>query len=215
MAMHLMVHHGLHTHSHRHRHHHHHHNHHHQSSSPPKPPQFEYTPSTPHTRPIDPKTFFYSQLISPTHQQPSSHDLIPKSLHISSSKHYDHQEDKELSPCLSLHNCIRRRECTLPPSCPAKKRRLAKSLTVPPPFPWATSKLATVHTLDYLLSDLKLKTVSATLVCKFCKFQQNFQFDLVENFKEVTTFIKENMNEMHDRAPGEWMNPVIPNCESC
>ena len=188
------------------------------SLSPPRPPPFEYTPLTP-TCPIDPKTFFYSQLISPTHQQPSSHshDLIPKSLHISSSKDYhDHQED---SPYLSLPNCISkvlgRRECIPPPSCPRKKRRLAKSKTVPPPFPWATSKRATLYTLDHLLSELKLKTISGTLQCKFCKFQQDFQFDLVEKFEKVTRFIKERRNEMCDRAPSEWMNPMVPNCESC
>jgi len=71
-----------------------------------------------------------------------------------------------------------------------------------------------VHTLDHLLFDLKLKTISGTLECKFCKFQQDIQIDLVENFEKVKRFVEERRNEMFERAPGEWMNPVIPTSES-
>jgi DNA-directed RNA polymerase subunit M/transcription elongation factor TFIIS len=184
-------------------------------SSPPRPRPFEYTPLT---RPIDPQTFFYSKLITNLPHPPNFDSdpdnlaLIPKSFHKDS-----HQEQVHVSllPPSTTSRMLGRRECILPPSGPAKKQRLVKSLTVPPPFPWATSKRATVHTLDHLLSDLKLKTISGTLQCKFCKFQQDIQFDLVENFKKVTRFIEERRNEMCDRAPAEWMNPVIPNCERC
>jgi hypothetical protein len=62
---------------------------------------------------------------------------------------------------------------------------------------------------------LKLKTISGTLHCKSCKFQQEVQVDLVENFKKLTDFIEENIEEMCDRAPNVWMNPVMPKCESC
>jgi len=189
-------------------------------SSPPRPPPFEYTPLTPPTRPIDPQTFFYSKLITNLPHPPNFDSdpdnlaLIPKSFH----KDYHQEQEQDhvlLLPPSTTSKMLGRRECILPPSGPAQKRRLTKSLTVPPPFPWATSKRATVHTLDHLLSDLKLKIISGTLECKVCKFQQDIQFDLVENFKKVTRFIEERRNEMCDRAPGEWMNPMIPNCESC
>jgi hypothetical protein len=62
---------------------------------------------------------------------------------------------------------------------------------------------------------LKLKTISGTLHCKFCKFQQEVEIDLVEKFEKLTKFIEENIEEMRDRAPDVWMNPVLPKCESC
>ncbi|KEH24005.1 hypothetical protein MtrunA17_Chr7g0263211 [Medicago truncatula] len=193
------------------------------SSSPPLPKHLpsEYTPSTPRTRlPIDPQTFFYSELITNLPHPPNFDSdldnlaLIPKSFHKDSHQEQE-QDHVSLLPPSTTSKMLGRCEFILPPSGPAKKRRLMKSLTVPPPFLWATSKRATLYTLDHLLSVLKLQTISGTLECKFCKFQQDIQFDLVENFRKVTRFIEERRNEMCDRAPGEWMNPVIPNCETC
>jgi DNA polymerase I-like protein with 3'-5' exonuclease and polymerase domains len=80
----------------------------------------------------------------------------------------------------------------------------------------ATSKRATMHTLDHLLYVLKLKTISGTLICKFSTFQQNYiQFDLVEKFLKVTKFIEENGHKMHDHAPDACMNPLLPFCRGC
>ncbi|XP_058742361.1 uncharacterized protein LOC131614832 [Vicia villosa] len=86
--------------------------------------------------------------------------------------------------------------------------------SIQPPFPWATSKPATVHTLDHLLYDLNIKTIPGTLECKSCKFQQtDFRFDLLEKFEKVASFfMEENMNY---RAPDVWMKPVFPNCTRC
>jgi len=188
------------------------------SSSPPRPPPFEFTLLTPPTRPIDPKTFFYSELITslphpPTFDSnPNNLALIPK---LPFHDHQEQEQEQDLSPPTTNSKVLGRRQSILPKHQPVKKRRLSKSATVSPPFPWATSKRAVVHTLDHLLSVLKLKTISGTLECKDCKFQQDIQFDLVENFEKVTRFIEGRRNEMCDRAPDEWMNPVIPNCESC
>jgi hypothetical protein len=194
------------------------------SSSPPSPPRpspFEYTPLTPPTRlPIRPQTIFPLQIISPTQQHSKSYPDLSQE----KDSHQEKQEQDHVSlpnPITSTSNSNRkvlgagRRQCSQPSSCPAKRRKL-KSDTVPPPFPWTTSKRATVHTLDHLLSELKLKTISGTLQCKFCNFQQdNIQFDLVEKFKKVTEFIEENKHEMHDRAPDAWINPGLPRCVSC
>jgi len=186
-------------------------------SSPPRPPPFEYTPLTPPTRPIDPQTFFYSELITNL-PHPPNFDSNPNNLALIPKLPFHHHQEQEqdLSPPPTTNSkVLGRRQRILPKHQPVKKRRLIKSATVPPPFPWATSKRAILHTLDHMLSVLKLKTISGTLECKVCKFQQDIQFDLVENFEKVTRFIEERRNEMCDRAPGEWMNPVIPNCESC
>lgn len=85
---------------------------------------------------------------------------------------------------------------------------MIKNETVPQPFQWATVERARVHGINFLLSVLKVKTISGTLVCEFCKFQQNdIQFDLVEKFEKVRKFIEENKHEMHGRrAPDAWMN---------
>ncbi|XP_045797535.1 uncharacterized protein LOC123891666 [Trifolium pratense] len=193
------------------------------SSSPTWPSPFEYTPLTPPTcLPIHPQTIFPLQIISPAQQHSKPYPDL--------SKEKDSHQEKQEQDHVSLPNPITstsnkkvsgRRKCSQPSSCPAKKRKLKtetvlKSETVPPPFPWTTSKRATVHTLDHLLSELKLQTISGTLQCKFCNFQQdNIQFDLVEKFEKVKRFIEENIHEMHDRAPDAWTNPVLPRCESC
>ncbi|PNX76019.1 hypothetical protein L195_g031964 [Trifolium pratense] len=202
------------------------------SSSTPSPPRprpspFVYTPLTPPTRrPI--QTIFFPQILFPTLQlsQPDPDLIIPKLPHHTSSLSQDsHQEKQEQEVHVSLPNTIaststsngavlKRRQSNQQPSCPGKRRKL-KTDTIPPPFPWATSNRATLHTLDHLLSELKLKTISGTLQCKYCMFQQEVQLDLVENFKKVTEFIEQNIHEMLDRAPDIWLHPVLPNCESC
>ncbi|CAK8543789.1 unnamed protein product [Lathyrus sativus] len=88
--------------------------------------------------------------------------------------------------------------------------------TIQPPFPWATLKPATVHTINHLLYDLNINTISGTLECKFCKFQQtDVRFDLLEKFEKVANFIEEKKSEMFERAPDAWMKPVLPNCRNC
>lgn len=112
-------------------------------------------------------------------------------------------ENRPLTPSLSPPNPNATNVLQTPPS-------------IQPPFPWATLKPATVHTINHLLYHLNINTISGTLECKSCKFQQtDFPFDLHEKFEKVSNFIQENKSEMFERAPDAWMKPVLPNCQSC
>ncbi|CAI9104487.1 OLC1v1003168C1 [Oldenlandia corymbosa var. corymbosa] len=83
-----------------------------------------------------------------------------------------------------------------------------------PPFPWATTQRATIHTLDYLVSK-QILNIGGEVHCKRCDRKFEMEFDLRQNFVEVGTFIAQNKSNMHDRAPGVWMNPVLPACKLC
>lgn len=165
-------------------------------------------------RPFNPPTFFHSDILN--------HGVPPPTTALS----YQEQDMVNASSWLTL---------SLPPPppppqpLPFENRPLTPSLsppnatkvletppTIQPPFPWATLKPATVHTINHLLYHLNINTISGTLECKSCKFQQtDFRFDLHEKFEKVSNFIKENKSEMFERAPDAWMKPVLPNCESC
>ncbi|XP_022762145.1 uncharacterized protein LOC111308060 [Durio zibethinus] len=97
---------------------------------------------------------------------------------------------------------------------PIQAPREGKSETVPPPFPWATTHRATVHSFNYLLSK-QIVTVTGDVQCKRCERQYEMAYDLKDKFAEIGTFIAENKNAMHDRAPPVWMNPVLPTCKFC
>ncbi|WRX16101.1 hypothetical protein QQP08_008588 [Theobroma cacao] len=97
---------------------------------------------------------------------------------------------------------------------PTQALREGKSETVPAPFPWATTHRATVHSVDYLLSK-QIYTIIGDVQCKRCERQYEIGYDLRDKFAEVGTFIAENKNAMHDRAPPVWMNPVLPKCKLC
>ncbi|KAL3538951.1 hypothetical protein ACH5RR_002317 [Cinchona calisaya] len=115
----------------------------------------------------------------------------------------------------------RQESSTVGPSRPTRNRRNpsqssseGKPETVPAPFPWATTRLATVHSIDYLLSN-EMSKIAGEVQCKRCEKQFEMEFDLMEKFKEVWRFIAENKSSMHDRAPPVWMNPVLPGCKNC
>jgi len=174
--------------------------------SHPRPLPFEYTPLTPPTcLPVNPRTFFYSQLITTLpnfDSDPDNPDLISKLFHK------DNRPEQEQDVCLSsttTSKVLGRRQRILPKHQPVAKKRLVKSVTVPPTFPWVTSKHATVYTLincyPYRNSRLSLEL--------FCKFQQGIQIDLVEKLKNVTKFMEENMRKMHDRAPDQLVVIVV------
>ncbi|MED6134672.1 hypothetical protein PIB30_039221, partial [Stylosanthes scabra] len=93
-------------------------------------------------------------------------------------------------------------------------KKTTKTATVPSPFPWATTKRATVHTLKYLLAN-KIMSISGTVECKACQKQYDMEFDLQEKFREVERFILRKIRGMHDRAPRCWMNPALPKCGLC
>ncbi|AES81624.1 hypothetical protein MtrunA17_Chr7g0262281 [Medicago truncatula] len=93
-----------------------------------------------------------------------------------------------------------------------KKQNWAE--TINPPFPWATCKRAKVYTIHHLLSK-GFNTISGKVECGKCDFQSVLEFDLNEKFNEVVEFIENNKNDMNDRAPEAWMNPMLPKCEKC
>ncbi|XWS68180.1 hypothetical protein CRYUN_Cryun04dG0069200 [Craigia yunnanensis] len=97
---------------------------------------------------------------------------------------------------------------------PTQAPREGKSETVPPPFPLATTHRATVHNVNYLLSK-QIFTITGNVQCKRCDRPYEIVYDLKDKFVEVGTFIAENKNAMHDRAPPVWMNPVLPKCKFC
>ncbi|XP_038976735.1 uncharacterized protein LOC120107515, partial [Phoenix dactylifera] len=109
-----------------------------------------------------------------------------------------------------------------PPARPLRARRkhsqgprgAHKSDTVPPPFSWATTRRATVHSLNHLLSR-NIKNIYGDAQCKRCEASQVISYDLVSKFNEVAAFIRARKHWMHDRAPAEWMTPAFPDCRSC
>ncbi|KAJ6409718.1 hypothetical protein OIU84_009256 [Salix udensis] len=92
--------------------------------------------------------------------------------------------------------------------------REGKGETVPVLYPWAMDRRAMVHSLDYLLSR-RIETINGLVQCKRCEKQYEIGFDLRAKFEEIGAFIAENKNFMHDRAPSDWMNPVLPRCQFC
>ncbi|KAE8008520.1 hypothetical protein FH972_005023 [Carpinus fangiana] len=92
--------------------------------------------------------------------------------------------------------------------------RDGKSDTMPAPFPWATTRRAHVHSLDYLRSK-QIVTVTGEVQCKKCQRQYEMAYPLEDKFKEVGYFIAINRDSMRDRAPAVWSNPHFPTCNFC
>ncbi|KAG2705605.1 hypothetical protein I3760_05G063100 [Carya illinoinensis] len=92
--------------------------------------------------------------------------------------------------------------------------REGKSDTVNAPFPWATTRRATVYSLECLLSK-QIDTITGSVQCKRCQRQCEIGYNLEKKFDEVGHYIVENKSIMHDRAPSNWMNPVLPKCKFC
>ncbi|KAE9584146.1 hypothetical protein Lalb_Chr08g0246571 [Lupinus albus] len=97
---------------------------------------------------------------------------------------------------------------------PSQGPSAGKSETVPPPFPWATDRRATVHSLRYLNNN-SIETITGDVQCKKCERKWTLDFNVDEKFYEVLAFIMEKKDEMHDRAPDIWMNPTLLNCNHC
>ena len=92
--------------------------------------------------------------------------------------------------------------------------RDGKSDTVPALFPWAATRRAHVHSLDYLRSK-QIITVTGEVQCKKCQRQYEMAYPLEDKFKEVGYFIAINRDSMRDRAPAVWSNPHFPTCNFC
>ena len=97
---------------------------------------------------------------------------------------------------------------------PSQGPREGKGETVPVLYPWAMNRRAMVHNLDYLLSR-RIETITGLVQCKRCEKQYELGFDLRAKFVEIGAFISQNKSFMHDRAPSDWMNPVLPRCQFC
>ncbi|THG02676.1 hypothetical protein TEA_012074 [Camellia sinensis var. sinensis] len=67
---------------------------------------------------------------------------------------------------------------------PTQLPREEKSDTVPAPFPWATSHLATVHSLNYLLSR-QIYSITGEVQCKFCEQENNAKPVISEKKKSI------------------------------
>lgn len=112
-------------------------------------------------------------------------------------------------------------ESAPPPPPPHRPRRNptetpppGKSATIPAPYPWAEDRRCTLRTLTYLLSH-NIFFITGEVQCKKCDRQYTMEYNLEQKFKEIATFIGENMENMNDRAPKIWMSPALPNCRLC
>ncbi|KAI3769803.1 hypothetical protein L6452_00916 [Arctium lappa] len=105
---------------------------------------------------------------------------------------------------------IRRRQRRNPRQTP----REGKSLTIQPPYPWATTHRAIVHTLK-TLTDTGITAVSGDVYCKRCDQRYQIEYDLRDKFLEIANYIVENKYKLRERAPPAWMNPTLPNCRFC
>ncbi|RVW21379.1 hypothetical protein CK203_104851 [Vitis vinifera] len=89
-----------------------------------------------------------------------------------------------------------------------------KTEVIPAPYVWATTRRATVHRLDYLVSR-QISIISGQVQCKRCERSFEMQYDLLEKFNEIGSFIAQNKILMRDRAPDNWKSPTLPNCTYC
>lgn len=97
---------------------------------------------------------------------------------------------------------------------PVQTLKQGKTEAIPPPYIWATTRRANVHSLHYLLSN-GINTISGQVQCKRCEKTYEIEYDLQEKYRDVAHFISTNKDIMHDRAPPIWMNPSLPNCKFC
>lgn len=89
-----------------------------------------------------------------------------------------------------------------------------KTENITPPYPWATSRRATVHSLQHLLSK-GIESVAGSVQCKRCDRQFEMEYDLRSKFREVAAFIVKHREEMRHRAPAAWMSSTLPDCRFC
>ncbi|GKV05758.1 hypothetical protein SLEP1_g17728 [Rubroshorea leprosula] len=96
----------------------------------------------------------------------------------------------------------------------SKARADGKSETINPPYPWARNQRSMIYSLEYLLSK-GITKISGEVKCKRCDKKFQMEYDLVEKFREIASYISRHRSSMHDRAPAEWMNPTLPGCVMC
>ncbi|KAJ4767874.1 Hydroxyproline-rich glycoprotein family protein [Rhynchospora pubera] len=94
-----------------------------------------------------------------------------------------------------------------PNSCP-------KPQSIPQPYPWATTRRATLHTLHHILS-LNLTTITDTFRCRRCDSVKPVMYNILEKYNEVINYIINNRDMMFNRAAPEWLSPRLPDCHMC
>ncbi|XP_014517377.1 uncharacterized protein LOC106774862 [Vigna radiata var. radiata] len=86
--------------------------------------------------------------------------------------------------------------------------------TIPPPFPWATNQRARIHSFRYLMLN-KMNRISGRVQCKRCLNVFEMEIDVRKKLSELRRFTEGQKEDMKNRAPVEWMKPVLPKCEHC
>ncbi|XP_068317127.1 uncharacterized protein [Pyrus communis] len=172
------------------------------------------TPTNPH-QPPPPTNFHQPPLLVTTPSQPLTlfAQAVPQAppppliqYHLS---HLPHNP-----PSASHHETSGPSRPTRARRSPVQTLKQGKSEDIPAPFPWAITKRATVHNLDYLLSN-GMNTINGLMQCKKCDQSYEIHYNLRQKFKEIAGYISKHKCNMHDRAPADWMNPTLPNCKFC
>ncbi|XVE61812.1 hypothetical protein DITRI_Ditri06bG0069300 [Diplodiscus trichospermus] len=97
---------------------------------------------------------------------------------------------------------------------PFQTPKQGKSETIDAPYPWATTRRATVHDLNHLQSQ-GITMITGDLECNGCQETKKIEYNLEEKFRKIKDFVAANKSAMHDRAPTAWMNPRLDSCETC
>ncbi|XP_028785693.1 formin-like protein 5 [Neltuma alba] len=87
-------------------------------------------------------------------------------------------------------------------------------LTIEPPYPWASNMRAKVLSIDELISK-DILVITGDVYCKECKKQFQMQYDLLSKFSEVVSFLVDENDKMHNRAPEVWLKPEDLDCNLC
>ncbi|CAN8270826.1 unnamed protein product [Cochlearia groenlandica] len=83
-----------------------------------------------------------------------------------------------------------------------------------PPYPWATTKPATIHSLRYLSTN-NINVISGQVQCRSCDKTRTLEYNLKEKYIELRRYIKNNKEVMRQRAQNVWMNPELTPCVTC
>ncbi|TVU20373.1 hypothetical protein EJB05_36580, partial [Eragrostis curvula] len=84
-----------------------------------------------------------------------------------------------------------------------------------PPFPWAKKDRVAAHYSLAELAERGIHTVEGEVQCKRCDARTLLALDVDAKFRELHEFIARNVQTMDDRAPEEWKDPALPDCDRC
>lgn len=92
--------------------------------------------------------------------------------------------------------------------------RNAGEKEIVPPYPWATTRPAVIQNLRYLFSK-NINVITGQVHCRPCENNQTLEYNLREKFDELFRYIKQNKEELRQRAPNVWLYPKLTPCRSC